>query len=108
MGAAALIAMMDIVFFLFSLIISLVLAAFVIGGIVYLPTGSEFFSIFPVVIGGISGSNTPLFAFLLPLLFAYLCVVVFVVVLLSLCAGGKIPLSLGTFVVAGVGLLLRR
>ena len=108
MGAAALIAMMDVVLIHFSLMISLALAAIVIGGSVCLPTGSEFFSIFPVAIGGIGGGNTPLFAFLLPVLFAYLCVVVFVVVLLSFGAGGKSPFSLGTFVVADVVILLRR
>jgi len=54
--------------------ITLALAAFVIGGSVCLPTGSEFFSIFPVAFGGIGGGNTSLFAFLLPVLFAYRCV----------------------------------
>ena len=65
MGAAALLEMLGVVL---TLIIAVAPVSIIFLGSEGLPTGSEFFSIFPVAFGGIGGGNTSLFAFLLPVL----------------------------------------
>ena len=93
------------------MMISVALLAIFIRESVRLSTGSEFFSIFPLAIGGVGGSTTLLFASLLSVLLSHRCCCcshVIVVVMSSCGAGGCISLSLVTCVVVGVVILPRR